>query len=51
VVNNALQGLALAHGLRRGAGLWTRDGQATLASLPEGCRNSVPVFCGLWPPV
>jgi len=33
-VKNALQGLALTHGLRRGAGLWTRDGQATLASLP-----------------
>jgi transposase len=33
-VKNALQGLALAHGVRRGAGLWTRDGQATLASLP-----------------
>jgi transposase len=33
-VKNALQGLALAHGLRRGAGLWSRDGQATLAALP-----------------
>jgi transposase len=33
-VKNALQGLALAHGIRRGAGLWTRDGQATLAALP-----------------
>ena len=33
-VKNALQGLALAHGVRRGAGLWTRGGQATLASLP-----------------
>jgi transposase len=33
-VMNALQGLALAHGIRRGAGLWSRDGQATLASLP-----------------
>jgi transposase len=33
-VKNALQGLALAHGVRRGAGLWTRDGQATLAALP-----------------
>ena len=32
-VKNALQGLALAHGLRRGAGLWTRGGQATLAAL------------------
>jgi transposase len=35
-VKNALQGLALAHGVRRGAGLWTRGGQATLASLPLG---------------
>jgi transposase len=33
-VKNALQGLALAHGVRRGAALWTRSGQATLASLP-----------------
>jgi transposase len=33
-VKNALQGLALAHGIRRGAGLWSRGGQATLASLP-----------------
>lgn len=33
-VKNALQGLALAHGLRRGAGLWTQRGQATLAALP-----------------
>ena len=32
-VKNALQGLALAHGLRRGAGLWTQRGQATLAAL------------------
>jgi transposase len=33
-VKNALQGLALAHGVRRRAGLWTREGQATLALLP-----------------
>lgn len=33
-VKNALQGIALAHGVRRGAGLWTRSGQATLAALP-----------------
>jgi transposase len=33
-VMNALQGLALAHGVRRGAGLWSRAGQAALASLP-----------------
>ena len=35
-VKNALQGLALAHGVRRGAGLWSRDGRATLASLSRG---------------
>lgn len=33
-VMNALQGLALAHGIRRRTGLWSRDGQATIASLP-----------------
>lgn len=33
-VKNALQGLALAHGLRRRAGLWSRQGEATLAALP-----------------
>jgi transposase len=33
-VMNALQGLALGHGIRRRAGLWSRDGQATIASLP-----------------
>ena len=33
-VMNALQGLALAHGIRRRAGLWSRNGQATLATLP-----------------
>ena len=33
-VKKALQGLALAHGLRRRAGLWSRRGQATLAALP-----------------
>ena len=33
-VKNALQGLALAHGIRRKAGLWTRAGQATLTALP-----------------
>jgi transposase len=32
-VKNALQGLALAHGIRRGAGLWSQPGQAMLASL------------------
>jgi transposase len=33
-VMNALQGLALGHGIRRRAGLWSRDGQAPIASLP-----------------
>jgi transposase len=33
-VMNALQAVALAHGMRRGAPLWSRDGQATLTSLP-----------------
>jgi transposase len=32
-VMNALQGLALAHGLRRGAGLWSQTGQAMLNAL------------------
>jgi transposase len=31
---NALQGIALAHGMRRGASLWSRSGQALLTSLP-----------------
>jgi len=30
---NALQGLALAQGIRRGAGLWSRAGQATITAL------------------
>jgi transposase len=33
-VMNALQGIALAHGMRRGASLWSRSGQALLTSLP-----------------
>jgi transposase len=33
-VMNGLQGLALAHGMRRGAALWSRAGQAALAALP-----------------
>ena len=33
-VMNALQGLALGHGVRRGAALWSGEGQATMASLP-----------------
>ena len=33
-VRNALQSVALAHGIRRHAGLWTHHGQATLSALP-----------------
>src|ERR1700676_2409779 len=31
-VQNALQAIALANGLRRGPSLWSRDGQSTIAS-------------------
>src|SRR5205807_10558074 len=33
-MQNALQAIALANGLRRGAGLWSYDGQAKMAFLP-----------------
>jgi transposase len=33
-VQNALQAMALANGLRRGAALWSQAGQAKLGSLP-----------------
>jgi transposase len=33
-IQNALQAIALANGLRRGPSLWSRDGQHTIASLP-----------------
>ena len=33
-VQQALQAMAMSQGLRRGATLWSRDGQATLAALP-----------------
>ena len=33
-VQNSLQAIALAHGLRRGPGLWSYDGQAKIAFLP-----------------
>ena len=33
-VQQALQAIAMSHGLRRGATLWSRDGQATLGALP-----------------
>ena len=33
-IQNALQAIALANGLRRGSGLWSYDGQAQIAFLP-----------------
>jgi transposase len=33
-IQNALQGIALANGLRRGSGLWSHDGQSQIALLP-----------------
>src|SRR5260370_35064300 len=33
-IQNALQAMALANGLRRGPSLWSQDGQRTIASLP-----------------
>lgn len=33
-IQNALQAIALAHGLRRGPGLWSHDGQEKIACLP-----------------
>jgi transposase len=33
-IQNALQAIALAHGLRRGPSLWSYDGQAKIALLP-----------------
>ena len=33
-IQNALQAMALANGLRRGSGLWSYDGQAKIAFLP-----------------
>ena len=33
-IQNALQAIALANGLRRGSGLWSYDGQAKIALLP-----------------
>jgi transposase len=35
-IQNALQAIALANGLRRGPGLWSQAGQSTIASLPLG---------------
>jgi hypothetical protein len=33
-IQNALQSIALAHGLRRGAALWSHERQSRIASLP-----------------
>ena len=33
-IQNALQAIALANGLRRGPALWSREGQSAIASLP-----------------
>src|SRR6266849_5089244 len=33
-IQNALQAIALANGLRRGPSLWSQDGQSKIASLP-----------------
>ena len=33
-IQNALQSIALANGLRRGSSLWSQAGQHTIASLP-----------------
>ena len=34
IVFVALQAIALSHGVRRGPGLWTRDGQAAMTAIP-----------------
>jgi transposase len=39
-IQNALQAIALANGLRRGSGLWSYDGQAKIAFLPLAPHTS-----------
>ena len=39
-IQNALQAIALANGLRRGPGLWSYDGQAKIAFLPLAPHTS-----------
>ncbi len=39
-VQNALQAMALAHGLRRGSSLWSQTGQHTMASLPLAAHTA-----------
>jgi transposase len=44
-IQNALQAIALANGLRRGASLWSYDGQAKIAFLPF-LPNGKYISCG-----
>jgi transposase len=39
-IQNALQSIALANGLRRGSSLWSQAGQHTIASLPLGPHSA-----------
>ncbi len=39
-IQNALQAIALANGLRRGPSLWTQAGHQAIASLPLGPHNA-----------
>src|SRR6516225_12478921 len=46
-IQNALQAIALANGLRRGPGLWSYDGQARIAFLPAApCHLSAQCPAG-----
>ena len=51
-IENALQSIALANGLRRGPSLWSHDGQNTIASLPLAplvrLLASAPIIA-IWP--
>jgi len=38
-IQNALQAIALAHGLRRGHSLWSIEGQEKIAFLPSAANN------------
>ena len=48
-IQNALQAIALANGLRRGPGLWSYDGQAKIAFLPLGVKCDLTKFPELRP--
>jgi len=41
-IQNALQSIALANGLRRGTSLWSQAGQHTIASLPSALHTAYP---------